>query len=281
MTRQASDLIKDIAGLITLPDVYLKIDRLLNNPKSSTTDIASVVSQDPSFTARLLRVANSALYKVSSGIDSVPKALAVIGISHTRSLALSMSVAKSFQGLPNDLVSMENFWRHSQFCALAARKLAQEARRCDPDTLFTAGLLHDIGELIIFNQLPDQAKEALLMVLDSQEELTVSECEKQVMGFDHADVGGELARQWCLPSVLVECIAHHHDVAAAQQHPRETALVHIANSSALMAELDTLELDDVPPIDPLVWEITGLTPASLEPVVRSIQTEIEEISRLF
>lgn len=281
MTKQASDLVADIAGLITLPDIYLKIDRLVNDPRSSTADIAKVVSQDPSFTARLLRVANSALYKVSSTIDSVPKAIAIIGIAQIRSLALSMSVAKSFDGLPNELVSMENFWRHSQFCALAARQLAKEARRCDPDALFTAGLLHDIGELIIFNRLPAQAKQALLLVLDSQDELAVHEAEKQVIGFDHADVGGELARHWHLPSVLVECIAHHHDLAAATIHPRETALVHIANIVALMAELDTLELDDVPPIDALAWEKTGLTAASVEPVVRAIQTEILEIAQLF
>lgn len=278
---QASDLVTDVGGLITLPDVYLKIDRLVNDPKSSTNDIAKVVSQDASFTARLLRVANSALYRVASSIDSVPKAIAIIGVSQIRNLALSISVAKTFAGLPNELVSMENFWRHSQFCALAARQLAREARRCDPDTLFTAGLLHDIGELIIFNRLPAQAKQALLLVLDSQDELPVYEAERQAMGFDHTDVGSELARQWHLPPVLIECIAHHHNLAAAKLHPRETALVHIANIIALMAELDTLEPDDVPPIDPLAWESTGLSEASVEAVVRSIQAEIVEIANLF
>lgn len=281
MTKQASDLVADIGGLITLPDIYLKIDRLVNDPRSSTNDIAKAVSQDPSFTARLLKVANSALYKSAGGVDSVPKAIAVIGIAQIRTLALSMSVAKSFAGLPNDLVSMENFWRHSQFCALAARHLAKEARRCDPDTLFTAGLLHDIGELIIFNRLPEQAKTALMMVLDSQDELAVHEAEQEVIGFDHADVGGELARQWQLPSVLVECIAYHHNVAAASQHPREASLVHIANILALMAELDTLELDDVPAIDPQAWQNTGLDPALVESVVRSVQAEIIEIAQLF
>ncbi|BBL72298.1 HDOD domain-containing protein [Methylogaea oryzae] len=281
MKQLASELVSDVGGLITLPDIYLKIDRLVNDPKSSTADIAKVVSQDASFTARLLQVANSALYSAPSSVDSVPKAISIIGIAQIRNLALSISVAKSFGGLLNELVSMENFWRHSQFCALAARQLAKEARRCDPDTLFTAGLLHDIGELIIFNRLPEQAKETLLLVLDSQDEMPIHEAEKQVLGLDHTDVGGELAKLWHLPSVLIECIACHHNLAACNSHPRETALVHIANVAALMAELDTLEPDDVPPIDPYAWEVTGLTPASLEPVVRFIQAEIVEIAKLF
>ncbi|MDP1704158.1 MAG: HDOD domain-containing protein, partial [Sulfurimicrobium sp.] len=184
MTVSASDLVQDIGGLITLPDVYLRINRLIEDPDSSIAGIAAAVSQDPSFTVRLLRVANSALYSFPSSIDTVTRAVTIIGTSQLRSLALSMSVAKSFSGLPNELVSMENFWRHSLLCALAARHLAREMRRCDPDALFTAGLLHDIGELVIFNRLPDQAVEVLQRVLDSQDELPVYDAEREVLGFD-------------------------------------------------------------------------------------------------
>jgi len=280
-TITPADLIKDIGGLVTLPDVYLKINRLVDDPNTNSADIAKAVSQDPSFTVRLLRVANSSLYGFSSKIDSVPKAVTIIGTAQVRSLALSMSVASSFAGLPNELVSMDNFWRHSLLCALAARHLAREARRCDPDALFTAGLLHDIGELVIFNRLPDQAREALELVLDSQDEMPIFQAEHEVMGFDHAEVGGELARQWQLPPLLEECIAHHHAIANAKSHPRETALIHLANIIALMAEIDTLDPDDVPPIDPLAWELTGLNEDSVEPAMRAIQAEVVEVEKLF
>jgi putative nucleotidyltransferase with HDIG domain len=281
MAISASDLVKDIGGLVTLPDVYLRINQLVEDSNSTTEDIARVVSRDPSFTVRLLRVANSALYGRSSTIDTVSRAVTLIGTLQIRSLALSMSVANSFSGLPNELVSMENFWRHSLLCALASRHLAKEARRCDPEALFTAGLLHDIGELVIFNRLPEQAKEALLIVLDSQDEVPIYQAERQVMGFDHSEVGGELARLWKLPPLLEDCIAHHHGIANATQFPRETALVHLANIIALMAELDTLDPDDVSPIDPQAWEITGLTEESVEPAVRQAQEEIIEAEKLF
>jgi putative nucleotidyltransferase with HDIG domain len=226
-------------------------------------------------------VANSTLYNFSSKVDTVSRAVSIIGTAQIRNLALSMSVASSFGGLPNDLVSMANFWRHSLLCALTSRHLAGEAGRCDRDALFTAGLLHDIGELVIFNRLPEQAKEALMLVLDSQDEVAVNQAERQVMGFDHAEVGGALARQWNLPPLLEECIAFHHDIAAAKRHPRETALVHIGNILALMAEVGTLDKEDVAPIDPRAWEITGLSEDCIEQVVLAVQEEIVEVERLF
>jgi putative nucleotidyltransferase with HDIG domain len=281
MGNSASDLVKDIGGLITLPDVYLRITRLIDDPNSSAADIAKAVNQDPSFTIRLLRVANSALYRFPSAVDTVAKAVSVIGTSQVRNLALSMSVASSFDGMLNELVSMPNFWRHSLYCALISRHLARQAGRCDRDALFTAGLLHDIGELVIFNRLPEQAKESLLLVLDSQDELPIHAAEHQVIGFDHSAVGGELARQWNLPPLLEECIAHHHEIAGARQHPREVALVHIGNVLALMAEVDSIEPEEIARIDPLAWQVTGLTEDCIEPAVREAQAEIAEVERLF
>ncbi len=281
MKNEIVELVQGVGALVTLPDVFLRINRLVESPDSSTGDIAKAVSQDPSFTMRLLRVANSPLYGFSSSVDTVAKAVSIIGTSQIRNLALSTSVATAFEGLPNDLVSMENFWRHSLYCALAARILAKQARRCDVEAVFTAGLLHDIGELVIFNRLAAQAKEALLLVLDNVDELPVYEAEWKIMGFDHAQVGGELARQWHLPTMLEECIAYHHAIGEAQRFPRETALVHIANILALMAEVDTLDLSDVPPIDARAWEFTGLDESVIEPVVLEARSEITEAEALF
>lgn len=281
MSITASDLVKDIEGLVTLPDVFLRINHLIDDPDSSASDIAKAVSRDPAFTLRLLRVANSSLYSFSAPVTTVAKAVSIIGTSQIRSLALSMSVAKTFAGLPNELVSMENFWRHSLYCALTARSLAKMCRGGDPDTLFTAGLLHDIGELVIFNRLPKLAEEALLAVLDSQDQMQVHEAEQRVMGVDHAAVGGAMARLWHIHPQLEECIAHHHDIAGAKLYPRETALIHLANVLALMAEVDTLDTADVSPIDPAAWALVGLGEDCIEPAVREAQQEIREAEQLF
>lgn len=276
------ELVKGVGDLVTLPDVFIRINQLVENPDSTSDDIAKAVSQDPSFTVRLLRVANSPFYGFSSTVETVSRAVTLIGTSQIRNLALSTSVSRTFAGLPNELVSMDNFWHHSLYCALVARILSKRVSKSDPEAVFTAGLLHDIGELVIFNRLPAQAKEALLLVLDSGDELPVYEAERQTMGFDHAQVGGELARQWHLPPLLIDCIAFHHDIQQAQQCPRETAIVHIANILALMAEVDTLDQDDVSPIDPQAWEMTGLDPEeTIESTIREAQAEIIEAKKLF
>lgn len=282
MKINLAELVGSVGNLVTLPDVFVRINRLVEDPNSTMADIAKVASQDPSFTIRLLRVANSSFYGFSSTIDTVQKAVSIIGTSQIRSLALATSVASAFEGLPNTLVSMENFWRHSLYCALAARILARQAGKLDPDVLFTAALLHDIGELVIFNRIPQQAKEALLLVLDSADELPIHQAERQLMGFDHAQVGGELARQWKLPKMLEECIEYHHDIQSASRFPRETALVHIANALALMAEVQTLNPDDVSPVDPIAWKIVGLNADEvLQPTVHEVQEEIAEAEKLF
>ena len=282
MNAKITELLQGVGGLVTLPDVFIRISRLVDDPNSTMAEIAKAVGQDPSFTVRLLRVANSSFYGFSSTIDTVPKAVSIIGTSQIRSLALATSVASSFDGLPNTLVSMEHFWRHSLYCALVARILAKRAGRCDPDAIFTAALLHDIGELVIFNRLPQQAQEALLLVLDSADELPVFQAEQQIMGFDHAQVGGELARQWKLPPMLEECIEFHHDVTSASRFPREVALVHIANILALMAEVRTLDPNDVSPVDPHAWEAVGLDADEVMPTaVAEAQEEIAEAEKLF
>ena len=277
-----AQLVKGVGELVTLPDVFIRINQLVEDPDSTLDDITKVVSQDPSFTVRLLRIANSPFYGFSSSIETVSRAVTLIGTSQVRNLALSTSVSRTFDGLPNELVSMDNFWRHSLYCALAARILAKRLRKSDPEAVFTAGLLHDIGELVIFNRCPEQAQEAMLLVLDSGDEMPVYQAERQIMGFDHAQVGGELARQWHLPPLLQDCVTYHHDVQHAQFCPRETAIVHIANILALMAEVDTLDPGDVQPVDPLAWEITGLEAEDIvESTIREAQEEFVEAQKLF
>ena len=282
MKSEITELIKSVGGLVTLPDVFIRINQLVEDPDSSIADIAKVAGQDPSFTVRLLRVANSSFYGFSSTIDTVSKAVSIIGTSQIRSLALATSVASSFEGMPNTLVSMQDFWKHSLYCGLVARNLAKRARKYDADAVFTAALLHDIGELVIFNRKPQQAKDALLLVLDSADEIPVYQAERRIMGFDHAQVGGELARQWKLPPMLEECVEFHHDIQAAERFPREVALVHIANILALMAEIHTLDTSDVSPIDPDAWTILGLNADDvINEVVSEVQDEITEVEQLF
>jgi len=140
----------------------------------------------------------------------------------------------------------------------------------------------DSSALGMLLMLRERAQAALLLVLDSADELPVYQAERQLMGFDHAQVGAELAAQWKLPPMLGECIAYHHDIRGELRFPREVALVHIANILALMAEVHTSDIGDVAPIDPLAWEITGLDADEVIPAtVTEAQQAIAEAEQLF
>jgi len=274
-------LVGDVATLVSLPEVVVRINELVDDPKSSADDIGRIVSQDAALTAKLLTLANSAMFGMQRKIDTVGRAIAVLGTRQVRDLTLGLSAVRAFSGIPNDLVSMGSFWHHSVMCAVTARTLAGECARGRPDSSFVAGLLHDIGQLVLFNKLPDESRRALLMTIDAPNEPDLHLCEREILGFDHAVVGGALARRWRLPPSLVECVEFHHDPARAQAHPLDVAIVHIANTAAVLAEVESDEFEDAPRIEPVAWEGTGLGREHVLGAAAGARDAVEEIKALF
>ena len=274
-------LVIDVATLVSLPEVVLRINALVDDPKSSAEDIGRVVAQDAALTARLLTLANSAMFGRQRKIDTVGRAIAVLGTRQVRDLTLGLSAVRAFSGIPNELVSMGSFWHHSVLCAVAARLLAGECARGRPDSSFVAGLLHDIGQLVLFNKLPEQSRKALLMSIDAPNEPDLHVCEREILGFDHAAIGGALARRWRLPPNLVECIEFHHDPARAQSHPLEVAIVHLANTAAALAETESDEFEDAPQIAAVAYEVTGLRGAQVLAAAAGARGAVQEVKALF
>ena len=253
-------LVEEVAQLVSPPRVCDHINRLVEDSAVGAENIADAIAQDPALTAQLLRLANEPRYG-AGGVDTVAHACEVIGLERVRELVIANGAADLFEGLPNGLVSMHDFWRHSLLCAVAARELARFSRvEVSAEVLFTAGMLHDIGDLVLFNRMPHQAREVLLLASEGPGEPEIQEAERRVIGFDHCEVGNALALRWGLPPLLTECIAYHHAPLRAPHHPEAAALVHIANSVACWAELDSRDRDEAPRIDPGVWALTGLTP---------------------
>jgi putative nucleotidyltransferase with HDIG domain len=281
MSVSVAEFIKGVDSLVSFPAVGARVNEMVNDPSVNMTEIGKAISLDPSLTARLLRIANSSAYGQPAKVDSVARAAAVIGTKRLRDLVLATSTVSAFAGIPNELVTMENFWRHSLYCAVAARVLADSFNKRNADTLFVAGLLHDIGQLLIFNQRPHQAKAALLKVLDSSEELSLHEVEREMIGFDHAQVGGELLRHWNFPDVLVECVEFHHTPDQAKNFPEEVAFIDVANSIAALAEVDSVDMDDVPIAERDAWAMIGFTADMIEPAVHATREAFDEVKDLF
>ncbi|RMD80417.1 MAG: HDOD domain-containing protein [Gammaproteobacteria bacterium] len=274
------ELVAGAVEVASLPEVYHRLAEMIDSPRHSAADIARVLEKDPGLTARLLRIANSAFYGFPSQIDTVSRAITVIGTRELRDLVLATCVVRLFKGLPNDLVTMDDFWRHSIGCGLAARALAAQRGERLKERHFVAGLLHDIGALIVYAKLPELAREALLRARHQHQPIFLAE--RAVMGFDHGAVGCELMRKWKLPEHLQEAAAFHHEPEKAPVDPRDVAMVHLADRIAEAMGLGSSgePLPEGELAADRAWGLAELDPGVVEAVTEDVDRRYEETLRL-
>ena len=252
------DFLDDASGLYSLPEVVVRLNEVVDNPSSTVADITAVITQDPSLTLRLLQLANSPYYGLAREVDTVSQAVVLLGASRIRDMVLATAVTRRLVGIEMQHISLEEFWRHAIYTAMLARELAHHCVRGREETMFIGGLIHDIGQLLMYHQIPELAHQAYLHSLDGRGELAPVDAEREILGFDHAELGGALVARWHLPALLEECLRHHHAPGHAQRYPLEVSVVHIANSLAHLAEIDSRDFRDAPPIEPMAWHRTGL-----------------------
>ena len=273
-------LVAEIKDLVTLPEVAMRISRMVNNPNSSSSDIGREISSDPALTARLLRTANSPAFGQHGKIATISRAITVLGVRQVRDLTVGLTAIRTFDGVGNELVTMTSFWRHSILCAVAAAHIAERRRGGRDDSPFVAGLLHDIGQLVLFNRVPELARQALLMCVDDPENRALYLCERDVVGFDHCAVGAALAQNWGLPLALQECIEFHHEPERAKSHPVEVSTIHIANSVAVLAEIDSRDPSDAAAISAFALRTAKLDASSVMDIVAQTQEMGEDVLAL-
>jgi HD-like signal output (HDOD) protein len=279
-TLTPESLTSGIKDLVTLPDVAMRIARMVDDPKASATDIGREISNDAALTARLLRIANSAAYGQNRKIATVSRAITVLGVRQVRDLTVGLTAVRAFDGISNNLVTMEVFWRHSVLCAVAAGQIAGRRDAARTESPFVAGLLHDIGQLVMYSRVPEASRETLLMLADATDDLGLYQCERAILAFDHAAVGSSLARNWGLPDSLLECIEFHHEPHLARDFPIDVATVHVANSVAVLAEIGSNELADAPPLAPAALKLVRLSVDSLLEIVDQTRIAAAEIMPL-
>lgn len=274
--KKPEALLKGWVELSSLPFIYIKINNAINNPLSSTKDISDIISSDPNLTTRLLRLVNSAFYGFPSKIDTVGRALLAVGTNQIRDLALATSVLRLFKGIPEDVVSMESLWRHSVACGVAAKILATGIqRKANVERFFTAGIIHDIGRFAIYKMMPYAAQEMILRCKANREQLYL--VEKEVIGFDHADLGRALAQLWNLPASLEDMIAYHHVPWEARLSPVETCVLHMADYIVHAIQLGESGEQYIPPLDKKVYKLTGIPESALSSLSDPLRAEFEDV----
>jgi len=279
MSVSAESLLKNISGLVSLPEVALRVNAMVDDPESGGDEIAKVIETDPALSARVLGIANSAMYGYSMEISTVGRAVTVLGTRQIRDLVLTTAAARTFKKIPTDLISIDDFWHHSIYCGLLAKQIASMTKTPHAETMFMAGLLHDIGHLIMFNQIPEQIHEILMATLQPGEE-ELYQVERRVLGFDHSEVGGALAKMWTLPPVLQEVIELHHEPQKAEKFPQEVFLIHIANRVASLPYTEYNEKDWLEMFSAELLAKAGITHAELQSAVLTALEEENSVRQL-
>ncbi len=246
------NLINRCPTLPSLPSAYLRLVEAMNDPYSAGGDFARIIEEDAGLTTRVLKLVNSSMYGMSQMVDSVSRALSILGIEPLHDLIIATSAVSAFEALPQDLVDMESFWKHSLATAVVSRLIGAKRESTNVEALFVCGLLHDLGRLIFYMVEPARARDAHKNARESGDLLYV--VERGVFGFDHAVVGTALLRLWGLPETLSEPIKFHHEPESAGSHAEEAAIVHVADIIAHALMFGSSGEHHVPKLCASAWE---------------------------
>jgi len=274
-----SDLVESEVKLASFPDIYFKIRQVLDSPVSTSTQVADVISKDTSLAAKLLKLVNSPFYGLPHRIDSISRAIMVIGGQEISTLALGISAINAFKDIPPELINMRSFWEHSVAVGVLARLIgATVGVGGGGERLFVSGILHDIGRLVLFKKLPHAAVETIYYARANQTPLYVAE--EEVVGFSHPLVGGLLLRAWKFPEALISTVACHHRPTNCPGDV-EPAILHVADIMAVALGLTPPASMTAPALDPLAWETIGLVPGQLPGLAAEAVSQVDDIVSAF
>jgi len=251
------DIIKNSKELSSLPEIYIRVSELLDDEKSTSDQIGAVVQSDPALTARILKVVNSSYYGFPSEIATISQAVSILGRNPLRQLLMGTVLGGVFSRISNDVFLMDEFWQHSVQTAVIAKYCYEHiVSKRQSDEIFIAGLLHDIGCLIIAHQLPEIATKIQRQVDSS--DANIIAVEEELLGFNHSQVADAIMQQWGLPSVLRSCALHHHSPQEAGDYLIQAWIIHIANQLSHIP-LSTDDNDVLTQLEKITgWETSGL-----------------------
>jgi putative nucleotidyltransferase with HDIG domain len=261
-----------------MPSTAFELNEVVADPFASVHRIAEVVNKSPSLAALLLRIVNSSFYGFPSKIDSISRAVTLIGTREITGLALGISIVNVFKDIPKDIIDMSSFLKHSLACGILSRILAANKNLPQTEQLFVCGLLHDIGRLVIYQYFPDQAKTLMHMAVTSDKPLY--HLEKSCLGGKHTLIGKYLLKTWKLPLELEDNVFYHHNPSAAH-HPVKATIVHLADIMVNALGLGSSGERFVPPLDYKAWDNLGISPLSFETTIRHATHQLVALESFF
>lgn len=271
MTDKRSDLqkiIMDTKTLPSLPTVINRLNTLSDNDKASVQEMAKIVSSDQVLSARILRLANSPSYGFYR-VSTIHNAMILLGVNVVKSLALSSSI---FAIMEKESVGL---WEHSLGVGVAANLIARKLGLPECEEIATAGLLHDIGKVII-SQKCSEAEQDIQKLVEERNIFT-TEAEFETIGTDHAEIGDWLAKSWFIPQKLSEPITCHHNVEKSVTYLVKTSVVHIADVIIKASGFGNSGDNFVHSIQEIAWNTLNLNEQLLTELVEEIEDKLVEV----
>jgi putative nucleotidyltransferase with HDIG domain len=265
-------IIDKVKALPTLPVMVHKVLSLVQHEDTTVNDLAKVISYDQAISSRILKVANSAYYGLMREIATISHAVVILGFREVKSLALGIMVFDTIQQINKESSIMgEEFWEHSIGCSLAGQIICNKMAGVDAETAFTTALLHDIGKLVLDSFLAQEYQQVLAKV--QSDGVSMVAAEEEVLGFDHAEVGGWLCERWKFPALLTSAVAFHHHVDNADEnHLLMTSIVHAADMLCKRARIGNSGDPTIPALQPSAQE-------QLKPIAEAMDAMVAELSQ--
>jgi putative nucleotidyltransferase with HDIG domain len=260
-------LIKNMGELPTIPSVYLTVNKMLSDPHTSAIDVGQVVSSDQVIASKILKLANSAFYGFAGRVNTVPHAIAVLGFNATKNVVLTTGVLSALN-LKNPIegFNLAAFWKHSAAVGAIARLAAEEFYAQRKEEAFVAGILHDIGKLILAICSPDDFSHC--MEISASKGCLFADAEKEVLGICHTDIASWINRKWNLPREIASVMINHHkNISVLSEHTRMIAIVKLADVLARGLQLGHPCDYSMPILEPSISSLLKVTPKKLDTIL--------------
>ncbi len=276
--KSAEDFISNDSGLDSFPDIYYKVVKALEDPLSTAASIGDIISKDPSISVRLLSLVNSPLYGFRQPIESLPRAVVIVGAKELSMLALGVSVMDSFQEVGAKNFSRVDFWKHSLACGVFNRILSSLIPGTSQDRCFVAGMLHDFGRLVMLKLAPAEADQ--VFYLSNTNKIPLYKAEQEIFGFDHCQLLAVLFDLWSLPQGLAQAVTNHHGTMV-NDLPVEAAICAFGDLLSVAMQYGSNGSGFVHAPCPGAWEALNLPEGALATTILTANRQIDDVLAIF